>query len=151
MSILGLDHAGVTVANLDRSLAFYEGLLGLPVAGVSLLESAEIAAVVGHPGARLRIADMALPSGAVLELIQYEVPAEPPVSARHTQAGTSHIALQVADLAEVHARLLAAGADLISTGPVAITDSGEFAGVVVLYLRDPDGNVIELIERPNTA
>ena len=27
MSILGLDHAGVTVANLDRSLAFYEGLL----------------------------------------------------------------------------------------------------------------------------
>ncbi len=148
MSILGLDHAGVTVANLDRSLAFYEGLLGLPVAAISVLESAEIAAVVGHPGARLRIADLQMPSGEVLELIVYEVPDGAPVRTRHTQPGTAHIALTVANLADLHARLLAAGADLISTGPVAITGTGEFAGVVVLYLRDPDGNVIELIERP---
>ena len=148
MSILGLDHAGLTVADLDRSLAFYEGLLGLPVAAVSLLESAEIEAVVGHPGARLRIADLALPSGGVLELIVYEVPDEPPVRTRHTQAGTAHIALQVVNLAEVHARLLAAGADLISTEPVPVSGEGEFAGSVVLYVRDPDGNVIELIERP---
>jgi lactoylglutathione lyase len=148
MSILGLDHAGVTVASLDRSLAFYEGLLGLDVVAISLLESAEIEAVVGHPGARLRIADMALPAGGVLELIQYEVPDHEPVAARHTQAGTSHIALAVADVRELHARLVAAQADLISTGPVEISGGGEFAGVVVLYLRDPDGNVIELIERP---
>jgi lactoylglutathione lyase len=148
MSILGLDHAGLTVANLDRSLAFYEGLLGLPVAAISLVESPEIDAVVGHPGARLRIADLALPSGGVLELIVYEVPDDPPAAARHTQAGTAHIALQVSGLAELHARLVAARADLISIGPVPITDGGAFEGVVVLYLRDPDGNVIELIERP---
>ena len=151
MSIRGLDHAGLTVANLDRSLAFYEGLLGVPVAAISVLESAEIDAVVGHPGARLRIADMALPSGGVLELIVYEVPDDPPVAARHTQAGTSHIAFEVVDLVGLHARLVAAGADVISTGPVPIGAGGAFAGVVVLYLRDPDGNVIELIERPTRA
>ena len=44
---------------------------------------------------------------------------------------------------------VAAGADLISTGPVPISGEGEFAGCTVLYLRDPDGNVIELIERPS--
>ena len=48
-------------------------------------------------------------------------------------------------------RLVAARADLISIGPVPITDGGAFEGVVVLYLRDPDGNVIELIERPAPA
>jgi catechol 2,3-dioxygenase-like lactoylglutathione lyase family enzyme len=148
MSILGLDHAGVTVASLDRSLAFYEGLLGLGVAAISLLESPVIEAVTGYPGARLRIADMALPAGGVLELIQYEVPDVPPVVARHAQAGTAHIALQVTGLRDLHARLVAAGADLISTGPVEVTGSGAFLGVLVLYLRDPDGNVIELIERP---
>ncbi len=151
MSILGLDHAGVTVANLDRSLTFYEGLLGLAVAAISLEEGAEIEAIVGHPGARLRIADLTLPAGGVLELVQYEVPAEAPVTARHTQAGTSHIALRVGNLAEVHGRLAAAGADLISTAPVPISDEGEFAGCTVLYLRDPDGNVIELVERPRSA
>ena len=102
----------------------------------------------GHPGARLRIADLALPSGGVLELIQYELPDVPPVSTSHTQAGTAHIALQVAGLRELFGRLAAAGVDLISSRPVEITGSGEFAGVVVAYLRDPDGNVIELIERP---
>ena len=149
MSVLGLDHAGLTVASLDRSL--YEGLLGLPVAGISLEESPEIVAAVGHPGARLRIADLALPSGGVLELMQYEVPDDVPIAARHTPAGTSHIALAVAGLSELHARLVAAGADLISTGPVEILASAGWEGVVVLYLRDPDGNVIELIDRPAAA
>ena len=93
-----------------------------------MLDSPEIEAVVGHPGARLRIADLALPSGGVLELIQYELPADPPVSTSHTQAGTAHIALQVAGLRELFARLAAAGVDLISSHPVEITGSGEFAG-----------------------
>jgi catechol 2,3-dioxygenase-like lactoylglutathione lyase family enzyme len=148
MSILGLDHAGVTVSSLDRSLAFYEGLLGLAVHAVSLVESPEIDDVVGHPGARLRIADMALPAGGVLELIQYELPQHDPVTAGHTQPGTSHIALRVTGLHELHGRLVAAGADLISSRPVPITGSRAFAGVTVLYVRDPDGNVLELIERP---
>lgn len=148
MSVLGLNHAGVTVASLDRSLAFYEGLLGLAVAAITVLESPDIEAVVGQPGARLRIADMTLPAGGVLELIQYELPDVPPASTSHLQAGTAHIALEVTGLRELFARLGAAGVDLISSRPVEITGSGEFAGVVVVYLRDPDGNVIELIERP---
>lgn len=149
MSIRGLDHAGVTVANLDRSLGFYEGLLGLAVAGISLEEGGEVGVVVGHPEARVRIADLALPDGGVLELLEYEVPAEDPAGARHTQAGTAHIALRVDDLDAMHARLVAAGADVVTqAGPVRIVGSPGWEGVGVLYLRDPDGNVLELIERP---
>ena len=151
MSVRGLDHAGVTVASLDGSLAFYEGLLGLSVEAITVLDSPEIEAVVGHPGARLRIADMALPAGGVLELIQYELPEVPAASTSHTQAGTAHIALEVTGLRELYGRLRAAGVDVISTRPVEISGSGAFAGVVVVYLRDPDGNVIELIERPSAS
>ena len=151
MSVTGIDHAGLTVADLGRSLAFYEGLLGLPVAAISR-EEGEFASVVGRPGARARIADLELPSGAVLELLQYEVPDDEPVAASHTQAGTAHLALGVTDLRVLHARLAAAGVDIVSSdGPVTITAGGGWEGATVLYVRDPDGNVIELIERPGSS
>ena|SRR5690349_15606172 len=148
MTVTGIDHAGLTVADLGRALAFYEGLLGLPVAGISR-EEGEFANIVGHVGARARIADLQLPSGAILELLEYEVPDDAPVTASHTQAGTAHLALGVTDLRGLHARLAAAGVDIVSSdGPVTISGGGDWDGVTVLYVRDPDRNVIELIERP---
>jgi catechol 2,3-dioxygenase-like lactoylglutathione lyase family enzyme len=151
VTVTGIDHAGLTVADLERSLAFYEGLLELPLAGIALEASAEMAAIVGHPGARVRIADLQLPTGAVLELLQYEVPDDPAVAASHTQAGTAHVALGVRDLPGLHARLVAAGVEVISDGPVTLRTGDEWDGATVLYVRDPDRNVIELIERPDSS
>lgn len=152
MTVTGIDHAGLTVADLERSLAFYEGLLGLPLAAISREESAELAAIVGYPGVRVRIADLQLPTGAVLELLQYELPDDPAVTASHTQAGTAHLALGVTGLRELHARLVAAGVDVVSAdGPVTITAGEGWEGVTVLYVRDPDRNVIELVERPDSS
>jgi catechol 2,3-dioxygenase-like lactoylglutathione lyase family enzyme len=151
MAVTGLDHAGLTVADLERSLAFYEGLLGLPLAGIARDESADIAAILGQPGARVRIADLMLPGGAILELIQYEHPVGRPVSASHTQPGTAHIALGVRDLAGLRARLIAAGVDIVSERPVTIDSGDHWHGATVLYVRDPDRNVIELIERPASS
>ena len=149
MSILGLDHAGVTVAE-PRSLArVLRGAAGAPGGGHPLVESTEIEAIVGHPGARLRIADLALPGGGVLELIQYEQPAAPPVRPA-TRGGHGAHRPQVPNLARCPRRLVAAGVDLISARPVTIAGAAS-SRLVVLYLRDPDGNVIELIERPASS
>jgi catechol 2,3-dioxygenase-like lactoylglutathione lyase family enzyme len=80
------------------------------------------------------------------------VPDDEPVAASHTQAGTAHLALGVTDLRGLHARLVAAGVDIVSSaGPVTITAGGGWEGATVLYVRDPDGNVIELIERPGSS
>ena len=151
MTVTGIDHAGLSVADLDRSLAFYEGLLGLPLAGIARDESADIAAIVGHPGTRVRTADLMLPGGGVLELLQYEHPAGEPVQASHTQPGTAHVALGVRDLAGLRARLVAAGADIVSERPVTLHTGDDWNGATVLYVRDPDRNVIELIERPASS
>ena len=151
MNVTGIDHAGLTVSDLERSLMFYEGLLGLPVAGIAREESTDIAALVGTAGARVRIVDLMLPGGSVLELLQYEHPDDPAATARHTQAGTAHVALGVRDLPALHARLVAAGVDIVSDGPVTLRTGDDWNGATVLYVRDPDRNVIELIERPDSS
>jgi catechol 2,3-dioxygenase-like lactoylglutathione lyase family enzyme len=151
MTVTGLDHAGLSVADLERSLAFYEGLLGLPLAGIAREESPDISAIVGQGGVRVRIADLMLPGGGVLELLQYEHPAGAPVQASHTQAGTAHVALGVRDLTALHARLVAAGVDIVSERPVTLHTGDHWNGATVLYVRDPDRNVIELIERPASS
>ena len=43
MTVLGLDHVSVSVANLDRSLAFYRDLLGIHVHGTGAEESPSVA------------------------------------------------------------------------------------------------------------
>ena len=55
----GLHHVGITVSDLDRSLAFYRGLLGLHIEARAVDVAAED--VTGIPGARVSIADLDLP------------------------------------------------------------------------------------------
>ena len=50
-AIAGPRHAGITVSDLDRSLAFYEGLLGLEVLWRRLYEEPEVRRIVGVPEA----------------------------------------------------------------------------------------------------
>ena len=52
----GLHHVGITVSDLDRSLAFYRGLLGLHIEARAVDVAAED--VTGIPGALCSIADL---------------------------------------------------------------------------------------------
>jgi catechol 2,3-dioxygenase-like lactoylglutathione lyase family enzyme len=60
--------------------------------------------------------------------------------------GFSHVCVACDDIEERLDRLVAAGG-VPFTGPV-IVDTGANAGGRGLYLRDPDGHVVELFERP---
>ena len=56
------------------------------------------------------------------------------VAQKHT--GFTHIALEITDVDEVKRQLDALG--------ISITESVEFEGANFFFIRDPDGNVIEL-------
>ena len=60
--------------------------------------------------------------------------------------GFTHICVACDDIEERLERLVAAGG-VPFTGPVTV-DTGANAGGRGLYLRDPDGHVVELFERP---
>jgi catechol 2,3-dioxygenase-like lactoylglutathione lyase family enzyme len=65
-----------------------------------------------------------------------------------SDAATEHVAFTVDDLAAVRARLAEAGAHIVSRRPLTITDpGGSFDGAICLYVRDPDGAILELVQR----
>ena len=150
-----VDHVNIVVSDMERSLAFYIGLLGMRVTFEVELAGAWIEAVTGLAGASARCvfcqpAGDARPSGggARFELLQYRSPegAAVPADSLPNTVGLRHVALEVDDLPSWHARLEAAGVSFVS-GPVTVPFA--VAGPVrkrLCYFRDPDGVLIELAD-----
>jgi catechol 2,3-dioxygenase-like lactoylglutathione lyase family enzyme len=137
--VTGLDHVSVACSDLDRSLAFYRDLLGLPLRDRGAGSAGAVGEILGTGDAQVEWADLALPDGRVLELLR--LPGGPP------SAGSGHFALGVAAAQAVHRRLREAGVPLRSE-PVTIDDEGDWQGARCFYAEDPDGTVVELVERP---
>lgn len=146
LRVIGIDHAGITVRSLEQSLAFYRDLLGLRVIEISTT-SEDISHIVGIPGARIKAADLDAGEGRVLELLEYVASGGDVVRQRPNGPGCPHVALRVRDLPGVLQRLARAG--YVPDGkPTTITGAIAWEGATVVYLRDPDGAIIELIQRP---
>jgi catechol 2,3-dioxygenase-like lactoylglutathione lyase family enzyme len=145
MTGVRLDHVSVTTADLERSIAFYRDVLGLPLVDRGELEGEELETLIDRSGARARWAELALGGGQVLELLQYVSPADAAVEPRPWKAGATHVGLAVESLDTLLARVRDAGAAVSET--VTLSEPG-WEGVRCVYASDPDGVSIELVERP---
>jgi catechol 2,3-dioxygenase-like lactoylglutathione lyase family enzyme len=103
--------------------------------------------IVGHPGVVLEVATLRLPGSDLgLELIECLGPDRESVDTDDANPGMSHLAFIVDDLLAVHAEWTAAG--VASVGPPVTHTVGPNAGGMVVYMIDPDGFRVELIQRP---
>lgn len=141
-----VNHINIVVSDMDRSLAFYVGLLQMRVTFEVDLEGAWIEAVTGLPGANARcVFCQPAGGGARFELLEYRAPqgvALPAASLANTP-GLRHVALEVDDLEAVYARLSASGVPFISP-PVTVpfTVVGNIRKRLC-YCLDPDGVIVE--------
>jgi diaminopimelate decarboxylase len=142
-----LDHVGVAVSDLDRSLRFYAGLLGLRLRDRGEDGGADLEDLTGLPGARIRWADLDAGGGRVLELLEYVTPVAAPGAAPPNAPGVAHVGLAVPDLSSALERLAEAGVPVRFARPVRL-HGGDWDGVSCLYASDPDGLTVELLERP---
>jgi catechol 2,3-dioxygenase-like lactoylglutathione lyase family enzyme len=150
MTVSRIDHVGITVSDVDRALAFYRDVLGLRVIADGIVNEPEVAELLGLDSVQLRIADLDSGDGRIVELIQYLEPRGRHVKFESSDAATTHIAFSVDNLAAVRERLMSARATIVSRQPITINEpGGAFDGAICFYLRDPDGVILELVQRPS--
>ncbi len=144
-----LHHAGITVSDMDRSLGFYRDLLGLRVLADTRLTRASVATLLGVDDLDLRVVDLDTDDGRIVELLEYTTPRGSRVDYTSRDPGSGHLAFVVDDIDRIRAGIGAAGGSIISREPVTAADTdGIFAHARLLYVRDPDGMILELVQLP---
>lgn len=145
--IIAADHTGITVANLERSLAFWRDVLGFELSHRAHQKGELAAAITGVAGAEILLAVLKTPTGHKIELLEYLAPAgRKHVQPRPCDVGSVHVALTVNDLDGVLSAIDAFGWK--AAGEPQTLQSGPNAGKRVVYVRDPDGTTIEFMQPP---
>jgi lactoylglutathione lyase len=144
-SISGISHYGIQVADLDRSLAFYEHVLGFEVVGRWVKNEQFIQELVAYPGLEVHVAVLRVPGcESFFEILDYRNVERTPVDPATANPGTAHVCFYVDELDDLYERLLEAGVEFLSEPKTPL--AGPNAGGRVVYLVDPDGIRIELLQ-----
>ena len=141
--ILGVHHASITTKDLSRLVAFYRDVIGFTVVMESSWDSGNAGAdaIFGLRDTAVHMA-MLRHGNLFLELFAFDNPEGPPGDPQRpvNAPGWTHICLNVRDIELEYARLSAAGVPFTTPPRTA-------AGLcTATYGRDPDGNIIELME-----
>ncbi|MXR52861.1 VOC family protein [Halovenus sp. WSH3] len=131
-------HFGVTVTDLDRSIEFYRDVLGLDVLSRFSVSGEEFATGVGVEGAAGTFAHLDAGTARV-ELVEYDPEGDDATGGTINQPGAKHLGLEVDDL---DATCEALPDDIESLSEPQTTETG----TRILFVRDPDDNLIELLE-----
>ena len=122
----GLDHLVLTVADIDRTVAFYEQVLGM---GVEVFHPSD-----GSTRTALTFGTQKINLHAAAN------PFEPKAIA--PQPGSADLCFLSSALLDVWVAHLAQCGVVIEEGPIART--GATGPILSVYISDPDGNLIEI-------
>lgn len=140
-----IQHTGLTVSNLARSIAFYTEILGCKVLMQQEKTGGYFAEIVGYPDASVKMAHLSDPAGHhIIELFEYIAPPALVADLEPRKIGNAHLCFMVDNLDAVYAQMKDKNVVFISP-PVAV-DTGANAGGAGLYLRDPDGITMEIFQ-----
>jgi len=146
--IISADHTGITVENLERSLAFWRDVLGFELSHTAHQTGELAKEITGVAGAEIKLAVVKTPGSHKIELLEYLAPPDrKQVALRPCDVGSVHVALLVDDLDAVLERISAS--DWKAAGKPQTLTSGPNKGKRVIYVRDPDGTTIEFMQQPS--
>lgn len=146
MTGMTVNHTGITVRDLDRSIAMFCDLFGFELINRAPRDPAIISAVTGVQGAEVDIAYVR--NGAVsLELLAYSAPnGAADLRPRPHDLGSLHLAINVPDIDTTLDR--ARAWPLEQVGQEVRIDAGPNEGSRIIYMRTPEeGLIVELIQR----
>ncbi|ELZ01790.1 VOC family protein [Natrialba asiatica] len=143
----GTHHVGITVSDLDTVLPFYRDVLGLSVAAEFTVAGPELADAIDVDGANGTFVHLEGEGEGArnrnrncrVELVEFEPAVREVPAAGLNQPGATHVGLEVGDLEAFDEAL---PADVTTLSGPRTTESG----TTIMFLRDPEGNLVEVLE-----
>ncbi len=142
-------HIGLTVSDMDKSIAFYRDILGLKYKGELIMEGEETDLLFARKNCRVRVAYL---NGSdevfapPIELIQFLDENAEENTAKLTKISISEVCFNVSDIDKVYEHLVKNNVECLSAPqPFDFTKSG-FGKSKALYFKDPDGIILELMQ-----
>jgi catechol 2,3-dioxygenase-like lactoylglutathione lyase family enzyme len=138
-----LFHVGLTVKNLERSIAFYRDVVGMKETEWKIMnaKSKEFDTLTNNPGAELKVAHLIL-GPFMLQLIEYVAGGGTTLDLHHNNVGSPHLCIYVPDVEAKYAELRQRGDVVITSGLVQIAPN-----MRSFYTEDPDGVPVEFLQR----
>lgn len=151
--LLGVDHVGITVPDIDEAAAWFADMLGCssPLAfgpfsdseGTFMQDYLDV-----NPRAVIdKIQHMRCGDGPSVELFQYSSPDQDQEFRLNSDVGGHHVAFYVTDIESAVATLTSRGAEKLM-GPLPV-EEGPAAGQSINYFKTPFGTYVELISYPD--
>jgi catechol 2,3-dioxygenase-like lactoylglutathione lyase family enzyme len=142
-----VSHVALAVSDLEASTRFYVEGLGFETG--PFFQSGDEVAEVSEVSTPVRMTSLfLLKDGFRLELMGWEVPkVHGTASQTRNQRGLTHLSFEVDDAAAIEARLLQLGGSALPKARVHIAGKG----ITLVFLTDPDGTRIELLQRHTPA
>jgi catechol 2,3-dioxygenase-like lactoylglutathione lyase family enzyme len=143
--VFWIDHIGVVARDLDESVRFYRALFGEPIDRVEWRgeHAANVARLMGRPpGLELDAVFFRIPhTNAIFEVVVFRNIEQAEVVAGNADIGATHFGFAVEDIDATLARLGIEG-----TGSPAPLPIGPYRGGRSVYLKDPNGANIQLMQ-----
>ncbi|RQG91550.1 VOC family protein [Natrarchaeobius halalkaliphilus] len=137
-SNLSAHHVGIAVDDLEATLAFYRDALGLSIIDRFSVSGEAFSDGIGVEDASGSFVHLEA-DGIRVELVEFDPKARDSPATGLNQPGTTHVAFAVDDL-EVIAN------ELPDDVPTISEPRTTASGTSILFVRDPEGNLIELLE-----
>ncbi|MBN2652907.1 MAG: VOC family protein [Spirochaetales bacterium] len=142
MRIKSLSHVGITVKDFDKAVKWYWDVFKMPLLSVSELDAATLAGKKKlynlKEGISVKLGFLRAPKGGVVEIFEFSETA--PFDHAWNRPGTTHFTFDAHNAYKWYDKLKARG------DVELLCEPQETDGAAWFFFRDPDGNLIEIID-----
>ncbi len=142
-------HVGLTVSNMEQSIAFYRDILGLKFLGEILMEGKETETLFQRKGCRARVAylngsdELHMPP---VELIQFlDIDIQTPTSDLF-RTSISELCFYTTDIEKMYNHLLEHHVECLSAPQDFDFTASGFGKSRAFYFKDKDGIILEMMQ-----
>jgi catechol 2,3-dioxygenase-like lactoylglutathione lyase family enzyme len=139
-SMSSVNHVGLTVSDLERSIGFYRDVVGMKLESRVRVSGEWFDTLTHNRGADIDVATLSL-EGFTLQLVQYLAGGGRALPLGHHRVGNPHLCITVDDVEAKRRAVVATG----RFDPTPIVDIMDL-GIRSFYTADPDGVPVEFLQ-----